>query len=93
MKYFLAAFLFAFPALAHHPYEWVMKYENAKGQSCCHSTDATPISHAAANSASIGSVILSPFGPVVVNKIYQTQDHEGRPWITTYGCLFRNFGG
>lgn len=90
-----ALLLYAVPALAHGEYAWIMKYSNGT-QSCCHPSDSVPISHADANAARVGTVIVAPFptGPVavVVRKIYQTEDEQGRAWITTYGCLFRVFG-
>lgn len=89
--------LLSSPAKAHGEQGWVMKYTNADGVGCCHPTDTAPVSHEEANAAHVGTVIVAHFPtgdvPVVVNKIMATEDKQGRAFITTYGCLFRQFGG
>ena len=87
-----ALLLYAVPALAHGHFSWVMNHSNSKGTNCCGPYDTTHVSHEVANSAQIGTVIVAEFPagtlPVVVNKIMETEDPEGRPVLTAHGCLF-----
>lgn len=85
------------PAGAHGEQAWMMKYKNAYGQSCCHENDTVVIPNSIAADAKIGSVVIAPFASghvlVTVNKIHATEDRQGRAMISTYGCLFKAFGG
>ena len=91
-KYIIILILLATPALAHGHFSWVMNHTNAKGTNCCGPYDTTYVSQEDANAAKIGTVIVGEFPsgplPVVVNKIMETEDPEGRPVLTAHGCLF-----
>ncbi len=91
-----ASFLFSNPVSAHEPYEWIMGYETALGQSCCDPTDSVVISHEVASASMVGSKIPVEFNGVPqvieVNIVHATEDHHGRAWLTRYGCLFKIFG-
>lgn len=94
----LAVFLWPGAAIGHGIWAWVMSYTNANGTSCCGPVDTAFISHEAASSAQVGSVIVAKFygveKAVVINKIYPfTKDPQGRAVVTRYGCLFRWSGG
>lgn len=95
---FFAVLLMWTAAFAHGEYAWIEKYRNRGGVPCCGKVDATVITHAVANGAAVGSVIIATFPDgatlsVTVDIILPTEDPKGRPWITKYGCLFRHFGG
>lgn len=94
----LAALVAAFscPAQAHDQWAWIDQFYNSRGVNCCDERDAARLSRAVAQSAHVGSVITAPFPdgplPVTVNRIHPTQDPDGAPWITKWGCLFRGAG-
>jgi hypothetical protein len=87
----------AWPARSHDHYDWVRKYTNAHDVNCCGALDVVPISHETANAAQVGSTLTADFlghpgFAVTVQRIYQTEDREGRAMLSRFGCLFRVFG-
>lgn len=87
----------ALPVLAHGTHDWMRKYETPSGVNCCDETDVVPIGHAEANAAHVGTVITADFPgypatAVTVQAIYQTEDHDGRPMLSRWGCLWKVFG-
>ena len=71
---------------------WISKHNNSRGQGCCHASDTFPLKHEQAAGLKIGSkVTVSRDGrkyTFTVDSIFPTQDPNGVPWITRYGCLF-----
>lgn len=87
----------ALPAIAHDAHAWMRKFETPGGVNCCDATDVVPIGHAEANAAHVGTIITADFPgdpatPVTVQAIHQTEDPDGRPMLSKWGCLFRVFG-
>jgi hypothetical protein len=84
-------------AFAHGEQGWMIPYLNASGQSCCDERDTVAIPNGDAAAARVGDTLLAPFASgaalVKINKIYATEDKQGRAMISAHGCLFRQFGG
>lgn len=86
---------------ADHPlvkeHAWISKYANAKGQNCCGPMDTFRLTHEEANALDVGSevTVRDQHGfsyTIIVNRVYNTEDPKGDPWVTRYGCLFRAQG-
>ena len=78
------------PIVGQH--EWISKQRNSSGQGCCHASDTFRLTHEQAAGLKVGSTITvwrdGHKYTFTVDSIFPTQDPDGHPWITRYGCLF-----
>jgi hypothetical protein len=89
--------LLARPAHSHEGYRWVEKYDNGHGTNCCGEHDIVFISREDASAADVGSVLTAVFpdvGEVTVRVliVHPTEDRQGRPMLSKWGCLFKPTG-